>query len=587
MKKILIIATIALVAIIVGCNDDYMQREPTHNLNDPAYWKSTNDLALYNNGIYDVFAKSYWRGNGPTAFGSSNASAYAVEAQSDNMASVASGHTSLVRKGAGRNTISNASGWSFDTLRRINVFFDNYKRVEEDFERVKPFLGEAHLFRAWFYYETVQKFGDVPWVTKALTLDDVDILYGSRTPRKEVMDNVIEDLRKAIEYLPTKWSDAAKYPDRMTKWTALAAMSRIALYEGTYRKYHNLGDEAKPLEEAAKAAEQIIDQSPYKIYNTGHPDKDYRTLFTSEDLRNNSEVIFPLVYALPGRAHRVSGYIVSLEAGATKDFVDDFLINENGKALPITLSTMYDDSEFSKTFDNRDPRLKQTVLHPDEAADLVLNPAANGYPNLMGMSGSWQSPTGYHIIKSYEKNDDNRGQNSEINDYPLIRLAEVLLNFAEAKYELTGTLSQADIDKSLNKLRARAGMPNFDPKPQLDPKYASEGLSALLIEIRRERRVELSFEDFRFTDLMRWKKGSYLAKPVLGMRLEDVDRLPGTRYEKAKSITTTVNGKKYISVYAGTEFAERSFREERDYLEPIPLNQLALNPELKQNPNWE
>lgn len=570
----------------MGCNDSYLDRFPTHNLNDAAYWKTTTDLSLYNNGIYNTFSMSYWRGNGVSnPYSSSYSSCHAVESQTDNMASRYTSHTGLIRKGAGRNTINNASGWGFSTLRKINIFFDNYTRVNEDFNRVKPYLGEAHFFRAWFYYEFVKRFGDVPWVTKELSLDD-EILFAPRTPRKTVMDNVLEDLKKAVEYLPESWPNAGD-ADRLTRWTALAAMSRIALFEGTYRKYHNLGDEMVFLEEAMKASEKVIDESPFSIYNTGDPEKDYRTLFITEDLRDNPEVILPKVYALPGRAHRLSGYIVRMETGATKDFVEDFLVVENGKALPISLSDTYTDEIYAAQFKNRDLRLRQTILYPDEAGDILLTPGNSGIPNLPGMSGSWQSPTGYHIIKSYDKLDDKRGQNSEINDFPVIRLAEIMLNFAEAKFELTNTLTQEDIDKSLNKIRKRAGMPNFDLNPPLDPKYANENLPALLIEIRRERRVELSFEDFRFDDLLRWKKGAYLAKPVLGMRLEDADRAEGARYEKAKSQTVTVNGKKYIDVYAGTEFAERSFREDRDYLDPIPLGELALNPLLKQNPNWE
>lgn len=593
MKKIFkyTIYTIGSLLLFTNCNDSFLEREPTNDLNDAKYWKTANDLKVYNNGIYEAAGNNdenvFYLGNGHGGYNSSLYSSMAVESQSDNFASLVSGHASYVKIAAGQETVpdnAERGGWKWDFLRRCNVMLQNYNRANIDLSVKRTYAGEAYFFRSWFYLDKVQMYGNVPLIMKPLDASSPE-LYAKQTDRKIVMDTVLADIDKAIAYLPETW--AADHPDRVTQSTALALKSRICLYEGTFRKYHNIEGADKYLKEAVSAADRLMKKGKYKIYNTGNPTSDYRTLFTSEDLKTNPECIMPRVYATPGLGHRLSGYIVTQSAGATKDFVDDFLcIDPDGTAKPIALSTVFKDDAIEDIFKNRDARLAQTILNPLDAAK-IFN-ATGEYPNLIGMGGTWESTTGYHFIKSYDYADDLRGLNNEINDFPIIRYAEVLLNYAEAKAEL-GTITLGELDLTINQLRDRAGMPHLELNPPMDPKYSGEGISSLLVEIRRERRIELSFENLRYQDLMRWKKGSNLAKPVLGMRLEDKDKTPGGRYEKVKLSTVTVNGKKYVDAYAGTSYAsdKRVFTETKHYWHPIPINVIAKNKELDQNTGWK
>ena len=584
MKNIIIFLA-AFCLIAVSCNDSFLERYPTHDMNNNSYWKTASDLKVYNNGIYNLMAYNddylFYVGFGHSAWGSATLSEVALEAKTDNFASTVSEHQTYTKIAAGQEIIPNDPGageWKWALLRNCNVFFANYQQAEISDQEKNRYAGEVYFFRAWFYMDKAQVYGDVPYVTIPLETDSPELYY-PRTPRKQVMDSVLRDLNKAIEFLPESWP--TDHPDRVTKWTALALKSRFCLYEGTFRKYHNLGDHESYLKEAVAASEALMESKQFEIYNTGNVTQDYRTLFTSKDLDNNKEIIHARKYSTVTMAHRMSGYIVTQSAGVTKDLVDDYLCLEaDGTVKPIALSTIYRDGSIEEVFDNRDPRMAQTILDPrDEKEILRTN---NGYPRLSGMSG-WASTTGYHFIKHYNYDDDMLVK--EESDAPIFRYAEVLLNYAEAKAEL-GTITQNDLDLSVNLIRKRAGIPDMPVNPVMDPKYASEGLSSLMVEIRRERRIELSFELSRYQDLMRWKKGSYLTKRVLGMRFEDSDRTD-PHYEKIERVyTIEVDGKKYIDVFAGTDFVNRVFQENKHYYHPIPVNVISKNPALGQNPNW-
>lgn len=584
-----IVACAAATLLLTACNDSFLDRFPTHDLNDGSYWTTAGDLKVYNNGIYNQAGDNanymFFVGFTNDPYASSANSAMGLEAQSDNFASIVSDHQEYTKVAAGQEVVPNNPGrgsWKWEFLRRCNVFFANYQKANATDEIKNRYAGEVYFFRAWFYLDKVQYFGDVPYISQPLNTDSPE-LYGERLPRSQVMDSVLVDIDKACQYLPESWD--ANHPDRITKGVAQALKSRICLYEGTFRKYHQLDGSEKYLQEAVKASEELM-KGKYSIYSTGNPKKDYRELFTSVDLSDNKEIILARKYQSGLLGHRTSGYIITHAAGATKDFVDDFLcIEPDGTAKPIALSSVYADNSIEEVFNNRDPRLAQTVLDPREAKEIVPS-AEYDFPHLFGM-GNWESATGYHFIKYYDFDDDKKGYGQEENDAPIIRYAEVLLNYAEAKAELN-SITQDDLDKTVNQLRDRVGMPHLTLSPVADPKYASEGISNLLVEIRRERRVELSFEQTRYQDLMRWKKGAYLTKKVLGMRLEEADR-NSERYKKANSTvkTTEVNGKHYIDVFATSDFGKRSFKEEKHYFHPIPINVLSKNPNLIQNKGWE
>ena len=598
MKKHIIIA--ALIALgTSACNDGFMDRTPVSDLNNESYWTSETDLEVYNNGIYNtVIGSRYFQGNSNGS--NTKASSFmSMEVASDNFASTDTNLQSWANIAAGLHvvpsgtTTTTGDSWSWGLLYRINFFMDNYRKVTSIPEATRDqYAGEASFWRAWFYLDKVQEYGNVPLIMKTLNETSPE-LFAKQNTRAEVMDAVLADIDNAIKWLPEEWP--ASKPDRVNKYTALTLKARICLYEGTFRKYHGSGDYERFLQGAVSAAEEVINSGKYQIHNTGKPGSDYRTLFTSLNLRGNKEVILGKYYESTKYMHSMNGNLITagFMIGVTRDLVEDYLVKEaDGTAKPIALSAIYNEDEIENEFDNRDPRLSQTVLDPRQETDIFgSDPSTTtGYPRFSHMNGSsYVTLTGYNFIKNYNKNDVAAAQ-SEVTDFPILRYAEVLLSYAEAKAEL-GTITQADLDKSINLLRARVAMPNLDLNPPMDPKYASEGISSLLVEIRRERRVELSFENSRYHDLMRWKKGSYLAKPVLGLRVEDADFAAGGRYDatgKKAPATVTVDGKKYIDVYAGTQFAsdKRVFNENKHYFYPVPTNVLAKNDQLDQTPGW-
>ena len=600
MKRICKYMIMGAVALsVTACNDSFLDRTPTNDLNDNAFWNTTSDLETYCNGIYNEAASNgtyrFMIGFHSDAYSVKVTGPYSMEAMSDNFATMDGSQTwaSAVAAGIENQPSGNPSyaSWTWNLLRRINVFMANYDRVQTDESAKLPYVGEALFFRAWFYLYMVQNYGDVPLVTIPLETNSPE-LYGERTPRKEVMAQVLKDINDACTYLPAEEWGA----NRLTRGAALALKARIGLYEGTYRKYHKLGDEAEFLNACVEACEQLMKMG-YEIYDTGNPNKDYTTLFTTDDLSSNKEVIFYRKYAAGLKRHRMCGYTVNLRNGGTKDFVDDYLcLDADGVARPVALSHDYSNDTPEQEFANRDPRLSQTFLAPgNDAAKALFEDGNLGkftFPRLGNMT-NWPTLTGYHAIKYYIREQDKKGFNEETHDYPLFRYAEVLLNYAEAKAEL-GQCTQDVLDETINVLRDRVDMPHLTVNPEMDPKYAKYGLDALLIEIRRERRVELSFEYLRYQDLMRWAWGDKLKERVLGMRLED-SAFSDPRYDgnitKAGSSNAGKNpvyvfvaedGKQYIDAYGGTNYAveRRSFDPAKDYLRPIPSSAIAANPAL-------
>ena len=411
---------------------------------------------------------------------------------------------------------------------------------------------------------------------------DSDELFAARTPREEAMDKVLEDLNFATENIPDDWGDGNE-PGRLNRWAALAIKSRLCLYEGTWRKYHGGSNAEMWIREAAEAAKEVIDNSPYAIYNTGDPENDFNSFMRKIDISGNPEVMVWRRYQLGIYTNHVQSYF-SYSGGATKSFVEDFLATD-GK--PISISTLYQgDDTIEDVFANRDPRLRQTILHPDDTEKYNYDRGdGRDYPRVVGMSGGFTTTTGYHIIKHYNADDMiGKAYNTAESPAIILRYAEVLLNYAEAKAEL-GEITQGDLDLSINQLRDRVNMPHLMMDPPMDPRYANDGVSPLIVEIRRERRVELFLEGFRYNDLKRWKQGKKLEIPDMGVQWSPENQ---ARFEGA-TVQTSVDpesGKTYIDVYKGTDWANPVFDEAKHYLWPLPLDDLAQNPQLVQNPGY-
>ena len=408
----------------------------------------------------------------------------------------------------------------------------------------------------------------------------------------------MQDLDSAIVKLPS-----AHATTTVTKWTALALKARAALYEGTFRRYHGIdgGDEYLAL--AADAAETLIDEGGYKLYTAG--DTPYRDLFASTEVRTD-EVILARIYNLTNLASIYSNiqYSITNEVYCfSKSFMNHYLCSDG---TYFSSKPGYDTMVYTEEVKDRDPRMAQTVLCPGyvqkgetEVATVDLSKVVTGY-----------KPIKFVMESSMDAN--KKGEQY----WPCFRIAEAYLVFAEAKAEL-GTITQDDLDKSVNLLRRRVGMPdmnlaqaNANPDSYLKSIYPNVTFSdntGVILEIRRERTVELVMEGFRRWDLLRWKEGKRMVMadtPYLGMYIEgegtydfDGDGTDDTAIyatTKPDGYATTYQLSK-LSLTGGTKgnmvhslTSTYRWNEERDYLWPVPAEQRILTQgKLSQNPGWD
>jgi len=531
------------------------------------------------------------------------------DAQSDNYESspinlIASGQI-IVPPTAPGPTSTSGTSWSWGPLYQVNYFLENYQKATGSASVIDNYVGVARFFRAWFYFDKVKTYGDVPWYGRTITTADNANLLKPRDSRVLVIDSVMADLRYAAKYV----NPAGTATGTVTKWTALALMARVGLHEGTFRKYHNIAGWQPLLQTADSAALAIMQSGTFKLYTTGKPSTDYQNLFltyTPADPQN-SEIMLASYYssalhhlnALDG-AIRASGYALN------KAFMNNYLTS-NG--TPFTSVPGYATMMIQDEFQNRDPRLAQSVLAPT-----VLNYGSPGGFILNGPNVMSIALTGYQQIKYYDPTA-NGGYGYNANAGINFRYGETLLIYAEAKTELanagTGTFTQTDLDMSVNLLRDRVGMPHLLMNVPLDPVLAtaypnvSGSLQNVLLEIRRERRVELACEGFRYDDLMRWKAGPLMALPGVGMYFPGLGIYNmGTTTPQIGLVTTLpanpIAGVSYFVVGAGgltlsngtsgnlvpNPGAVKTFTDPRNYLMPIPAAELLLNKNLKQNPGY-
>ncbi len=593
MKRHIIKLSLVVFATLIfsSCNDEFLQRFPLDKISAETFWTSANDLEVYNNSLYDrirndrdvdllvAHQEGYW---------SSRISLWYLDEFSDNIAPRHSRHNLYQEIRAGKHAVTTNPRWygwhptGWHLVRQIAVGLEGCDIAlangvsEAD---VNKYKAEMLLMRAIWYANKAEKFGDVPWVDKPLNIDSEE-LYGPRNPKSEIMDHVLADLNFACDNIPD-WGNKT----RLGKWAALTMKSRICLMEGTWRKYHGTGDATPWLRAAADAAKELMDGGQFSLHSTGDPSMDYQAIHKMTELDGESEVIHYRKYLKGvGMSNHVQSYHKGYNGGATESYVEDALCTD-GK--PITLSDLYmGDEVYENIFENRDPRLRQTVLHSADVGIWQWNKVdGRTYPRINGMSGGLKSTTGYHICKVYEVKAANAGYNTSSTPAIIMRYGEVLLNYAEAKAEL-GELDQAVLDESINLLCDRAGMPHMTMDVQMDPRYAHWGVPATTVEIRRERRVELFMEGFRYDDIRRWKIGKDLEKPDLGMRW---DAANSGRFDPdglATIKTKTVDGVPYLAPYVGTDWEGPVFDESKNYLWPLPLSAISQNPALGQNPGW-
>jgi len=591
MEKIVRILSFAvLFGVLSGCSKDALDKQPLSEIPEGGYFRNAQDLEFFTNPLYTMLNMN-------------------DRLQSDHLVQMTLSDMII---GGDRRTVPNSGGgWDWVHLRRINTLLARVNQCKDE-AAVLKYSAVARFFRAMFYFNMIKQFGDVPWYDTELSSSDKS-LYKPRDPRELVMTKMIEDVDYAIANLPTQASVF-----RVNKWTALALKARFCLYEGTFRKYQGGNEANKYLELSAAAAKKLMDENgnQYRLFTTGGQDKAYFTLF-SQDNANPAEYILAIDYSSSPRVnHDASSFTMSAAQGRpsyTKKFVNTYLMKDGTR---FTDQPGWQTMTFLDEVKDRDPRLSQSIRNPK----FTLSDN-KPFPNKFAISVD-----GYHPIKFLQ--DETKGYDVRVgyssNDLPVFRYAEVLLNYAEAKAEL-GTLTQGDIDISIKLLRDRVGMPNLDmgaananPDPYLSSaatgyKNVTAGNQGVILEIRRERAIELVQEGFRIDDLVRWKAGYCIDQPLVGIYFPGAGAYDLTGDGKTDLILYNKGGTKPPSqvgvemyeigtpvsnggiiltegtkgnVFFHSNITLAGFNEQRDYFYPIPINERSLNHNLAQNPGW-
>lgn len=580
---------LALIGLLfVQCE---LEQEPQSTSPKSAVFGSESGLQLYSYSFYSILPQGSTR----------------LDAMSDYLAIKAV--PNFIRKDAFAPVLS--SGWTWTDLRNINYFIVNNNDPRVPAEARRHYQGVARFFRAYFYFEKVVRFGNVPWINKPLDVADPD-LYGDRDSRTLVMDSVMADINYACANLR-----AGNDPTRslITKWVAYAFKSRLSLFEGTFRKYHtelSLEETANTwLNEAATAAKAVMDEGGYSINTTGGPGKSYRQVFISPAPVASEVILASVMDPTLNELNDANWYWTSGtfgdKASFTRTFINTYLTIDG---TPFTSTPGYETMLFKDEVKNRDLRLAQTIRMGEYKR--ISNGIQVPAPPLFSYTYTGYQPIKWTLDDMYY---DTRDLN--INSISLIRYAEVLLNYAEAKAEL-GTLTDEDWAATVGVLRARGGITGgltskpTSVDPYLQSVYFPNIADPTILEIRRERGVELSLEGLRFKDILRWKRGELMNQewngfyvPALNTLMDlnedginDVVFYQGTKPDLGTGVTyvdvsATVAGKVNSQLLKNGTSGELTWlndvqREWNDkmYYYPIPETDLIANQALGQNPGW-
>ena len=542
MKITHLYIAVAIAALgTTSCVD--LDRYPLEELSDKSFWRSPDDAEKAVSNLYTSLP--YW--DVDDAINSDDA-VHGIKWAAGN-----------ISKGV---YDPQDFGWkeNYAAIRKANIVLSKVDLIPNyDGEKKNRVLGQAYFFRALQYFNLIRSYGDVPYVDKPLSLSDQEGIV--RTPREEVYGKVMQDFDKAIEYLPKSWS-ASEY-GRVTKGAALAMKARAALYYGKW-------------DVAAESAKKVMDLNEYNLYDEQNTGK-YQELFW-EKADGCKEFILVKQF----KEAENSWFLIGWEAFPTKGWgginptqslVDAF---EDIEGAPIAKSTLYDPK---KPFEKRDPRLEVNVLHHGETlygVTINVAPLKSAAPTGIGQHGD-ATATGYYQQKWLDPSIDPSSKGWDMGkDAVLIRYAEVLLTYAEAKNELSPLDDEAF--KAVDAVRKRVGMPELQKTDASKPTYCGTQ-DDLRQRIRNEWRVEFALEGGkRQWDIRRWgiaKK--VLNEPFLGLKYKLVD----------SSDAKEGDGGKICILYEGENVKLTGSKyEDHNYVYPIPQEERDLNPALTQNPGY-
>ncbi len=539
----------AFILILSGCQKD-LDLIPKDQIADETFWQTAAQFKLAANDFYYKLqdAPNYADLNSDIAFGS------------------------------GSNAVSNGSYlaqandavWdtAFVGLRGTNYLLEKARKYTGD-EDISRWVGEAYFFRAYFYWNLVKKYGGVPLITKVLSIDS-DELYTPRSTQQEIIGFITANLDSAVERLPKQSELAENEAGRVTQGAALALKARTALYQASWVKFHESGDASALYTEAVNAADQVINSGEYELY-TQPNNSGYKYLFILKG-DDSKEVILAKRYYINRIVHNWTRELWFNYMVPTKNLADLYLATDG---LPISESPLFDGyAELDSEFRDRDPRMAMTFIVPGSTIFADGGTWAVTFP---GFTGTNATQTGYMLRKFLDETlEATQFQGSY--DFKEFRYAEVLLILAEALFERDGSISDADLNRTINVIRTRVNMPALT-----NAHVTGNGLD-MRTEIRRERTVELAFEGFRRDDLRRWKT----AETLMPLAIKGV-KFVGTEYEQrypdlriGTDIQVDANG--FIVTEAA---AARRFLPNKHYLDPLPLQQVQLSKgSLTQNPEW-
>ena len=573
-------------AALVGC-EQFLTEDPQSAFADgPTFWKGETALKMETNYFYSSFS----------SYGAAHSGRFYAASKSDDYGQDNNNPEYSV-------TIPSGTGvWasSYQEARRANLIMARMANMELSDEVRKHYEGFCRYYRAIQHFDVVNAYGDCVWQDKEVAIEDPEWQSQSRTDRAEIMRKVCEDLKFAGQNC-RDYSDGRAFH----KYVAWTMLSRVALFEGAWQKYHknNTAVANEFFQIAKDAALVVMNSGKWSVH------ENYGSNYVSKSLAGNTEMIMYKQFQYDGDVkigHGLHGYSTSSTPtwGMTKDAVESYC---NADGLPIHVSEAgFDDSTVEKAIRGRDARLAHNVCDSVVMLDTY----------------SWRSginsTTGYWLTKFVNWSDYIDASANNLAPYndtdgPVFMYAEVLLNYAEACAEL-GKMTQADADKSINLLRTKHGkIPALTVSGTTvsvngttitkDPKNIY-GVNELIWEVRRERRNELICDGFRTDDLRRWKMGAQLdfSKNPAGrigvseaavqayfdytQNVYDWEGLhaDGSWAEIEKDFWVTVDGKKYISPFAPER--NRVFDENKNYLDPLPSGVTLINPNLGQNPGW-
>ncbi len=640
MKKLLIGIAVLSGVVFSGCNDSFLDKEPVTDLTEKNAFNSYDNFKTFMWPCYEMFTDNTIRtslnGWGQNGQYKGDMDAGYMEQKYE------SGYNQFAYRTVASAATGN--GWDFKSfIRRINLMLAHIDGSQMKENEKDHWRAVGYFFHSYWYMELIDRFGDVPWVDTVLQEDSPEA-YGKRENRMTVADRVLERLQWAEQHIGD--FTATDGENTINRDCVRAALSRFTLREGTWRKYHELGDYEKYLNECVRVSELLINDYPALYQGTdGQPAAGYGEMWTTENLASVPGIILYKSYVEDINPHGACyiEHTSSHHVEMNQQTVDLYLM-KNGKPILNNASGYHGNADMYAVFRDRDPRLYHTVIPPYKVKaakgdyptwSYTSNAADREYIDILGANASCSNPgigmkrlpgqnwsaslvpeiprlgtgafvtcrSGYYVWKNWD-NWETNFNNGNLNtaDKPVFKIEEVLLNEAEARFEL-GAFDQDVADRTINKLRDRAGIARmkvaeiddgFDPaRGKYYPKGNEAGITVdpVLWEIRRERIIELMGEGFGFYDIRRWRMAPWFvnrAATGLWMKKEEAVKNGMTLYNPATGYSDGTQGslaEGYLYLF-NDPLKEGKGWQEKYYLYQVPTTEILLNPELEQNPGW-